>query len=129
MVSALDWAGADDRLSGDRSSVSYYAPVMGGPTREALGAMRALALLVVRGLLLWILIPLGFVLWLLVFSWTARVGPGAFLGWLDLNLLAALQRVLLRPVSGQLPMPRVEFVPLRRLQSVSHRVHLALDPF
>jgi hypothetical protein len=102
---------------------------MDGPTSEALGAMSVRALLAVRGLLLWILIPLGFVLWLLVFSWTGRVGPGAFLAWLDLNLLAALQRVLLRSASGQPPMPRVEFVPLRRLQFVSHRVHLALGPF
>ena len=80
-------------------------------------------------MLLWILIPLGFVLWLLVFGWTARVGPAALLGWLDVNPLAALQRILRRPLSGQLPMLRVEFVPLRRLQSMSHRVHLALDHF
>lgn len=102
---------------------------MDGPSREALGATGVLALLLVRGLLLWILIPIGFVLWLLVFGWIARVGIGAFLGWLDLNLLAALQRVLTHPVSGQLPMPRVEFVPVQRVQSVRHRVHLVYDPF
>jgi hypothetical protein len=102
---------------------------MDGPSREGFAAVGVLALLVVRGLLLWILIPIGFVLWLLVFGWTARVGLGAFIGWLDLNLVAALQRVLIRPVSGQLPMPRVEFVPVRRVQSVSHRVHLVYDPF
>jgi hypothetical protein len=102
---------------------------MDGLAREATGAVGVFAVLVTRGLLLWILIPLGFTLWLLVFSWTARVCLAAFIGWLDLNLLAALQRVLRFPGSGELPMPRVEFVPLRRLQSVSHRVHLSRDPF
>ena len=99
------------------------------PTSEALGDMALFALLVVRGLLLWILVPMGFVLWLLVFGWSARVGLGAFLGWLDLNLAAALQRVMLRPINGQLPLPRVEFVPMRLVQSVSHRVHLVRDLF
>lgn len=73
--------------------------------------------------------PIGFVLWLLVVGWSARVGIGAFIGWLDLNLVAALQRVLIHRVSGQLPMPRVEFVPVRRMDFVSHRVHLVYDPF
>ncbi len=86
------------------------------------------ALLLVRGLILWIVIPVGFVLWLLVFGWLLRVGPGQFLGWLDVNLIAALQRVLIRPVGGELPMPIVEFVPFRMLRSVSHRVHLVYDP-
>jgi hypothetical protein len=102
---------------------------MDGPSREALRAASALALLVVRGLLLWILIPLGLAVWLLSFGWGARVALGAFLGWLDLNLLAALQRALLHPIGGQLPVPRIEFVPAHRIQSVSHRVQLVHDPF
>jgi hypothetical protein len=58
------------------------------------------ALMVVRGLLLWILIPVGFLLWLL-FGWILGVAPGQFLGWLDLNLIATLQRVLIRPIDGE----------------------------
>lgn len=118
-----------DPLSVGHGSIRPYAQVMNGPSREALGAMGALVLLVVRGLLLWILIPLGFALWLLSIGWGARVALGAFLGWLDLNLLAALERTLLRPVGGLQSMPRVEFVPVRRMQSVSHRVHLVLDSY
>lgn len=88
-----------------------------------------LTLLAVRGILLWIFIPLGFLLWLLAFSWISRVGLSAFLGWMDLNLLAALQRVLLRPVTKESSMPRIAFVPLTRLDSVRHRIHFARDPF
>lgn len=97
-------------------------------TREALGDVSALALLVVRGLLLWILIPVGFVLWLVIFGWSARVGLGAFLGWLDLNLTVALQRILVLPVRGKDSMRRAEFVPLRLIESMKHRVHIVRDP-
>lgn len=96
---------------------------MHGPTREALGDLSALALLLVRGILLWIFIPIGFALWLLVFSWTARLGLGEFLGWLDLNLIAALHRVMVRPFNGS----RVEFVPVGLIQTVTHRIHI-VDP-
>jgi hypothetical protein len=44
-------------------------------------------------------------------------------------MVAALQRVLILPVSGQPPMQKVEFVPLRRVQSVRHRARLVSDPF
>ena len=97
---------------------------MHGPTREALGDLSALALLLARGILLWIIIPIGFTLWLLVFSWTVRLGLGEFLGWLDLNLIAALHRAMVRPFNWS----RVEFVPARLIQTVTHRIHV-VDPF
>jgi hypothetical protein len=93
------------------------------PTREALGDLSALALLLARGILLWVIIPIGFALWLLVFSWRARLGLGEFLGWLDLNLIAALHRVMVRPFNGS----RVEFVPAGLIQAVRHRIHV-VDP-
>ncbi|GAA1822512.1 hypothetical protein [Agromyces salentinus] len=102
---------------------------MDNATREALGDVAALALLVLRGLLLWILIPLGFVLWLVIFGWSARVGLGTFLGWLDLNLTAALQRALGLPVRGKGSKRSAEFVPMRLMQSVKHRIHIVRDPF
>ena len=101
---------------------------MAGPSRDALGDVGILALLLIRGLLLWVLIPVGLLLWILVFSWSARVSLGTFLRWLDLNLMAALQRMLVLPVSGQSSMRRIEFVSARQIQSVSHRVNLVYDP-
>lgn len=83
-------------------------------------------LLVVRGLLLWIVIPIGSFAWLL-FGWILGAGAGQFLGWLDLNLIAALQRVLVHRISGEWPMPRVAFVPIGMLRSVRHRVTVS-DP-
>ncbi|WP_353827318.1 hypothetical protein [Agromyces sp. SYSU T0242] len=95
--------------------------------RETLAVVSVLALLTARGFLLWIVVPVGFVAWLLV-GWAFGTGPGQFLGWLDLNLIAALQRVLIRRVDGEWPMPRVSFVPIGMLRSVRHRVHLVYDP-
>lgn len=96
------------------------------PARSALGGISVFALLVVRGLLLWIVIPVGFVVWLL-FGWILGAGPGQFLGWVDVNLIAALQRVLVHRINGEWPMPRVAFVPIGMLRSVRHRVHV-FDP-
>lgn len=96
---------------------------MHGPTREALGDLSALTLLLVRGVTLWIIIPIGFAFWLLVLSWTARVSLGEFLGWLDLNLIAVLHRVMVRPFNGA----RVEFVPVGRIQAATHRIDV-VDP-
>jgi hypothetical protein len=95
-------------------------------TRSALGAISVFALLVVRGLLLWIVIPIGFFVWLL-FGWILGAGVGQFLGWLDLNLIAALQRVLVHRINGEWPMPRVASVPIGMLRSVRHSVSV-LDP-
>ena len=117
-------ASGRDRLTGGRGTVGHYAQTMHGPTREALGDLSALALLLARGILLWIIIPIGFALWLLVFSWTVRLGLGEFLGWLDLNLIAALHRAMVRPFNGS----RVEFVPARLIQTVTHRIRV-VDPF
>ena len=86
------------------------------------------ALLLARGLPPWIVIPVGFVLWVLVFGWLLHVGSAKFLGWLDVNLIAAQQRVLIRPAGSELPMQRLEFAPSRMLRSVSHRVHPVYDP-
>ncbi|KRE24908.1 hypothetical protein ASG80_22580 [Agromyces sp. Soil535] len=97
------------------------------PARTGLAVISVFALMVVRGLLLWILNPVGFLLWLL-FGWILGVGPGQFLGWLDLNLIATLQRVLIHPINGEWPMPRVAFVSIGMLRSVRHRVHLVYDP-
>ena len=119
----------NDPLAGRPGPVCQYAHVMDRATREALGDVSALALLVVRGLLLWILIPVGFVLWLVIFGWSAGVGLGTFLGWLNLNLTAALQRMVILPLGRKAPIRRAEFVPIRLMESVKNRVHIVRDPF
>jgi len=53
---------------------------------------------------------------------TLRIELGAFLGWLDLNLVAALQRVLIPPMGRRPPIPRIAFVPMRHARAVRHRI-------
>jgi hypothetical protein len=80
----------------------------------------AVILLVVRGALLWVVIPAATVWWLL--AMLARgirrrryVGLGQTIGWADLNLLAVLR------------LGRSPFVSWSKVPMVNHRVSL-IDP-
>ena len=79
----------------------------------------ALVLLTIRGVLLWIVMPVGFVAWLFFHSWIQRAALGECLAWYDVNLIAFLQRVLLRPFITE---PTVAWVPVRGMTDVTHRV-------
>ena len=80
-----------------------------------------LALLILRGILLWIVIPLGFLAWVILTPWlhARRVTLGQFLGWDDNNLVAALERSVLRPLFRQPPQP---WIPARDIERVQHRI-------
>jgi hypothetical protein len=84
-----------------------------------------LVLLTVRGLLLWVLVPLGVLVWpfVVVLSRKRRVRLGQFLGWLDLNLTSALQRTVVRPFFDA-PIP---WTPFDEVAGLTHRIRL-LDP-
>ena len=58
------------------------------------------AVLLVRGVLLWVVVPLAVASWLLLAIVLRRRGVtlGKFLGWVDLNLVAFLGRTILRPI-------------------------------
>lgn len=83
-----------------------------------------LALLCLRGALLWVVIPLAALAWLPVSVRLRRRGVklGQFLGWVDLNLVALLERTILRPLLR----PPVQWTPTRAMPEVTHRVG-ALD--
>ena len=79
-----------------------------------------LVLLSLRGVLLWIVVPIGSLSW--VAFWPLmrrnRIGLAQFIGWVDLNLVAGLQRSILRPlVRHALP-----WTPVAALPGVTHRV-------
>jgi len=84
-----------------------------------------LLLLLVRGVLLWVVVPVSAVVWLCLAIRLRRrgVGLGRFLGWVDLNLVAALQRTVLRPF---FPSP-LRWTRWREIETVTHRVG-RLDP-
>jgi len=84
-------------------------------------------LLVIRGVLLWIVIPVAALAWFVRLPFALvrrrRVTIGQMLGWADLNLMASLEASTLRPITRE----RSAFVPWRDAPTVSHRVSL-LDP-
>jgi len=82
----------------------------------------------VRGLLLWLVVSLAFLLWLLLTPTRAVlhssfVAPGKVIGWADLNLTAAIGQILIRPFGR-----RVDFTPWSNLPLVDHRVSV-IDPW
>jgi hypothetical protein len=83
------------------------------------------AILLVRGVLLWIVVPLAFVCWLLLAIPLRRRGVtlGKLLGWVDLNLVAFLGRTILRP----LVRTPSNWVSAREMHEVTHRLRFQ-DP-
>lgn len=84
-----------------------------------------LLLLMIRGVLLWPIVPLALAWW--VVGWAVfhrrSVRPAQLLGWVDLNLIAAIERSILRPLIKS-PMP---WTPASEVAAVTHRVRFA-DP-
>lgn len=93
--------------------------------RPSPGAVLAgTGLLLVRGHLLWVTVPVGLLLWVAsVLLAAGDLGPGQVIGWLDLNLVALLQRTLLKPFFEQ----PVAWVSWADIDDVTHRVRF-LDP-
>lgn len=79
-----------------------------------------MALLLIRGVLLWVVIPVAACAWLPAALWLRRRGVrlGHFLGWVDLNLIAFLARGALRPFFRAPP----AWVPADAMAEVTHRV-------
>ncbi|MFS0852972.1 hypothetical protein [Microbacterium sp. 179-I 3D4 NHS] len=48
-----------------------------------------LLVFVLHSIALWVLIPFGFVAWLLVHAWAQKVSPRQAVAWYDTNLMAA----------------------------------------
>jgi hypothetical protein len=84
-----------------------------------------LAFLFLRGFLLWILVPVTALAWLLIWPyWYSRkVGCAQLIGWADVNLAAALQRTVFRPLVRS----PLAFVAISAAPEVTHRV-LFIDP-
>ncbi|UOQ90856.1 hypothetical protein MUN74_08140 [Agromyces endophyticus] len=77
-----------------------------------------LLLLVIRGILLWVMVPAGVLSWMVLGPMT-NASLGACLGWFDLNLIAFVQRGLLRLVIRD---PQAKWVPLAEMRATKHRI-------
>jgi hypothetical protein len=77
-----------------------------------------IVLMMIRTPLLWLVIPSGIVAWA-IYYWSARsVSLRQCLSWFDLNLIAFLQRVVLRYF---VPNPTVDWVPSKKMSTVTYR--------
>ncbi len=85
----------------------------------------ALLMLMIRGVLLWLVVPATAFCWLLAWPvWRLkRIRLAQLLGWVDLNLVAAIERSVLRPLVST-PLP---WTPAAELRNVKHRIS-AVDP-
>ena len=80
-------------------------------------------LLLVRGVALWLVVPLSVVSYPVVRVFGSRATLVQMMGWADLNLIASLQRAFPRRAFPN----RASFVRWRAMNSVTHRISL-LDP-
>jgi hypothetical protein len=57
-------------------------------------------LILIRSVLLWILVPVAFVVWVFGGPWLWRKGPtNKFVRWADYNTTVTLMRTILRPLT------------------------------
>ena len=80
-----------------------------------------LSLLTVRGILLWLIVPISFLVWIVGALWLIPKGAtlGRFLGWVDSNFVLVIERTLLRPFFVERTHPWVYF---SDISSVTHRI-------
>lgn len=90
-------------------------------------AIGGLILLVVRGILLWISVPVTTIIWVLGSPWFVPRGAtlGRFLGWIDIGVVVAMQSSILRPFYAK---PTVVWVPFSDIATVTHRIGI-VDPY
>ena len=80
----------------------------------------ALILLGIRGVLLWLVVPLSLIAWPCLWPILRRhnIRLAQFLGWVDLNLISAIEHSILRPLI-RVPFP---WSSARELPTVTHRI-------
>lgn len=85
----------------------------------------AVVISIIRSFALWVVIPVGFIAWLMSVPFTLPrpIRLGAFLGWLDLNLVV----LLITPFRPFLQTPPTWLGP-RQMRDVTHRIRL-WDPY
>ena len=78
-------------------------------------------LLLIRGWLLWILVPLSAIAWALTLYWQIRrrISLGLFLGWIDNNFVIILERSLLLAL---FPETTHSWVAFKDITTVAHRI-------
>lgn len=83
--------------------------------------LTGVVLLVIRGFLLWFLVPISVLIWLVGAIWLVPRGAtlGRFLGWIDNNFIIVLERTVLRPFFDEPTHPWIRFADISK---VTHRL-------
>jgi len=120
-VDSIHMKGATQREEPARIDPGYSRPVGG------FEAIAWFVLLAVRGLLLWLVVPLALLLWLLLTPIRALrhrsfASPSKVIGWADLNLIAVVGQILIRPFGRP-----IGLTPWSDMSLVDHRVSV-IDP-
>jgi len=104
---------------------AHRLKLMGHEWDQRQGWTAGLLVLVVRGVLSWLVVPIALVAWPVVHlrQHTTGVTLGQYLGWIDLNLIACVQRVA-TPLLVRKPIP---WTPSADISKVTHRLR-ATDP-
>ena len=91
--------------------------------RQSMSAFVGLILLSIRGLLLWIVVPVSLCFWIVTWPIQRRhsIRLAAFLGWADLFLISIIERSVLRPFVDE----PIGFIPLKDISKVTHRIGAA----
>lgn len=79
-----------------------------------------LAILFLRGLLLWVVVPLAALSWIALGPLTTA-SLGACVGWFDLNLVVLLQRIVFLPSTRE---PPLAWVSLSKMKTTEHRFRI-----
>lgn len=79
-------------------------------------------LLSVRGILLWVVIPVATLLWapIQLTYWDKRITVGQVIAWADINFIALIQHTILRPLNTK----PLAWIPARELPNIKHRVKI-----
>jgi hypothetical protein len=84
-----------------------------------------LILLGIRGVALWLVVPVSLIAWPCLWPILRRrnIQLSQFLGWVDLNLISAIEHSVLRPLI-EVPLP---WTSTHELPNVTHRIGIS-DP-
>ena len=91
---------------------------------KSLDGIGLFSLLVIRGLALWVVIPISFLSWTICHSWAQKASFRQVLCWYDRNVISLFAKSVLRPLLLAEHRPR--FIGLSDMnQIVPYRITLA----
>ncbi|GIT78832.1 hypothetical protein LLS1_05010 [Leifsonia sp. LS1] len=84
------------------------------------GLAGGVALGLLRSVLLWVVVPVAFLLWLVLLLWLwAKVPLRGWIRWVDYNMIVTLCRTVLSPLMRE---PTLKWLPPKYINEIDTRV-------